>query len=116
MTHTNQSWVSQFAVRRPLDKSNLHDNLRTCPMRPPRQSLTFGERRFRDFEFVEAGAKIQEKLRIEAGADLSGEHKVVAVKITYKQRTEAHTTALRIGESTDDEFLRGLAFHLQPIR
>ena len=85
-------------------------------MRPARQSLTFRERSARDFEFIETGAEIKEKLRIETRADLSGEYEVVAIKVTYEQRAQTYTATLWIGESADDEFLRRLTFHLQPIR
>ena len=68
MTHADQSRMPQFAVRRPLDEGDLHDDLGTCPMRPARQSLTFRERSVWDFEFIETGAEIQEKLRIETRA------------------------------------------------
>ena len=55
-------------------------------------------------------------LRIETRADLAGEDEVVAIEIADEQRAQADAAALRIGESADDEFLRRLALHLQPVR
>src|SRR4029453_18635873 len=60
--------------------------------------------------------KIQEELRIESGADLAGEDEVVLLVVTDEERAEADAAALRVREPADDELLRRLAFHLQPVR
>ena len=70
----------------------------------------------RDLERVEPRAQLEQQLRVEAGADLAGEDEVVAVVVADEQRAEADARALRIGEAADDELLRRLALHLQPVR
>ncbi len=69
----------------------------------------------RNLDRVEPPAQVEQQLRIEAGADLSREHQVRPVVVADQQRAEADARALRIGESADDELLRRLAFHLQPV-
>ena len=91
-------------------KDDLHDDRRLHPVRAqPGQALGDGERRLRNLERIEAAAQIEEQFGVEAGADLSGEHEVVAVVVADEQRAEADARALRIGEAADDELLRGLA-------
>src|SRR5436190_4285168 len=108
--------MTKFVVFGPLDEADLHDRLRTHPVcAQAREADGFGEGRFVDFDLIELGAQVLEEPGVEAGANLAGEHKVVAVVITDQQSTEADSIALRIGETTDDEFLRQLAFHLQPV-
>ena len=68
-----------------------------------------------DFDGVEALSQIQQQLRVEAGADLAGEDEVAAFVVADEQRAEPDARALRIGEPADDELLRRLAFHLQPV-
>ena len=63
---------------------------------------------------VEPRAQVEQQRRVEAGADLAGEHEVVALEVADEQRAEAHARALRIGESADHQFLRRLALHLEP--
>src|SRR5207253_4231278 len=65
---------------------------------------------------IEPRAQIEQQLRVEAGADLAGEHEFVLLEIPDEQRAEADAPPLRIGEAADDELLRRLAFHLQPVR
>ena len=78
--------------------------------------MALRERRLRDLERVEPRAQVEQQLRVEAGADLAGEDEVVAVEVADEQRAEADAAALRIGEAADDELLRRLALHLQPVR
>ena len=54
---------------------------------------------------VELRAQVQQQLRVEAGADLPGEHEVVVLEIADEQRAEPDARALGIGESADDELL-----------
>ena len=42
-------------------------------------------------------------------------HEVVPVEVPDQQRAETHALALRIGEAADDEVVRLLALHLQPV-
>jgi len=56
----------------PLDESNFHCDLRLYPVRTHAwQALGYGEWRFRDLEFVELFAEIQQQFRIESGSDPS---------------------------------------------
>jgi hypothetical protein len=53
--------MTQLAVHSPFDKANLHDNLGPHPVRAhTRQTDGFRERRFGDFELVQARAEIDE--------------------------------------------------------
>ncbi len=64
--------MAELSILRPLNESDLHD-LRTDPVGAhTRQAYGFGEWWFWDLKFVELGAEIEEKLSVEAGADLSG--------------------------------------------
>jgi hypothetical protein len=42
-----------------------------------------------DLEGVKALSEIEQQLRVEAGADLAGEHEVVAIVVADEQRPEA---------------------------
>ena len=64
---------------------------------------------------VETVSKVEQHLRVEAGADLSGKHQIGPVVVADEQRAEPDARALWIGEAADDEFLRELALHLQPV-
>src|SRR6188508_1651373 len=80
-----------------------------------RQARRLGEGRLRDLERIQPGAELQQQLRVETRADLAGKHEVVLIVMSNQQGTETLPSALRIGESSDDELLRRLAFHLQPV-
>src|SRR5437867_1854925 len=111
-----QPRMAKLAVNGPLDERDLHDKLGTYPVRADaRQADGFGERRLRDFKAPEPLAEVQQQLRVEAGADLPGEHEVVSLEVADEQRAEPDPAPLRIGESADHELLRRLAFHLQPV-
>ena len=71
---------------------------------------------FGDLERVEPRAQVEQQLGVEAGADLAGEHEIVLFEVADQQRAQADARALRIGEAADDELLRRLALHLQPVR
>ena len=104
--------MAELAVPGPLNEAYLYDDLRTYPVRAyARQADGFGKRRRLCFELIELGAEIEEQSRIKAGADLSGEDKIVAVIIANQQCAEAHAFPLRIGEATDHKLLGQLAFH-----
>ena len=49
------------------------------------------------------------------GADLSREDEIVAVEVADEQSAESGARALGIGEAADDEVLRRLALHLEPV-
>ena len=90
--------------------ADLHDDLGAHPMaRDAGRPLPVVNGGFVDLERVEPRSQIQQQLRVEAGADLSGEHEIVAVVVADEQRAEADAGALRIGESADDELLRRFA-------
>ena len=61
-------------------------------------------------------AEVQQQLRVEAGADLPGEHELVVLEIPDEQCTQPDAAALRVSESADDELLGELALHLEPVR
>src|SRR6185369_16163683 len=110
-----QPRVPQLAVHRPFDETGLYDDLGTHPVAVSRQALAFRERRLLDRERVETLAQVEEELRIEARADLAGEEEVGAVVVADQESAKTDARALRIGEAADDELLRGLDLHLEPV-
>ena len=66
-------------------------------------------------EHVELPPKVEQQLRVEAGADLAGEDEVLAVEVAHEQRAEADARSLRVGKPADDKLLRRLALHLEPV-
>src|ERR1051326_1541426 len=109
--------MAQLAVHRPFNEGNLHHNLRLYPVRANAgQAFGFGERGLWDFDFVKTLAQIEQQFSIEAGADLPGEDEVIVVKVSDKKRAETDAATLKVGETTNDQFLRRLALHLQPVR
>src|SRR5215813_473568 len=114
-TDAQKTRMPELSVHGPLDEPNLHDDLGPNPVPAPRQALATGERRLLSRKSVEAFSQIEQKLRIEAGANLAGKGEVVAVVASDEQRAEADAGSLRIGESADDEFLRRFDLHLEPV-
>src|SRR5262249_14438350 len=109
--------MAELAVRCPLDECNLHNDLGRHPMGAKAwQSFGFSEWRFWDLELVEPRTKLQQQLRVEAGADFAGEDEIIPIEVSHEQCAETDAAALRIRESSNDEFLCGLALHLQPVR
>src|SRR5262245_4462580 len=109
--------VAELVVHGPLSERDLHDDLRCHPVRAQaRQPLRLREWRLVDFQAIEPGAKIEQQLGVEAGADFPCKDEVVAFEVSNEQRTETDSRALRIGEAADDELLARLALHLQPVR
>src|SRR5690242_8084764 len=101
----------------PLDERHLYHDLRLHPVRAhPRQASRLREWRRRDLQRIELRAQLTQKLRVEAGADFTGEDEVVALVVADEQRAESDASALRVGEAADDELLRRLALHLEPVR
>src|SRR5215470_9615762 len=107
--------MAQLAVHRPLDEPDLYDDLGTDPVAVAREALPLRKRRLVDGDRVEAPSQIEQEFGIEACADFSCEDEVVAVPVADQQRAETDARALRIGEPADDELLRGLDLHLQPV-
>src|SRR6266851_2065977 len=115
--YAKQPRMSQLPMHRPLNKPNLHDNLRSHPVRAHlRQTDGSGKRRLRNLELIQLCAQIHEQLRVKTSSNLPCEHEVVTIEVANKQRAKTDTLALWICEPADDEFLRHLAFHLQPMR
>src|SRR5262245_1610898 len=109
--------MTQLAVCGPLDKRNLHDDFGSHPVcANARQSFGLRERRVWDLELVQPNTKLQQQFCVEARADFAGEDEIIPIEVAYEQRAETDAAALRIRESADDEFLSGLALHLQPMR
>src|SRR5260370_16019118 len=109
--------MAELSVHGPFAKGDLYDDLGTHTMRAQaRQPLGFGEGRLCDLERVQLPAEIEEQLRVEAGADLPGKHKVIALEVTDEQGAQADPSTLRIREPTSHELLRRLALHFQPVR
>src|SRR4051794_35963757 len=107
--------MAKLPVHGPFDEGDLHHDLRTHPVRADaRQPDRPGEWRFSDFDRIELRTELSKHLGIEARADLSGKDKIAVFEIADEHCAEPHASALWIGKSTDDEFLRGFAFHLQP--
>src|SRR5215213_5332601 len=104
--------MAQFSVHSPLDECDLDDNLRFYPVRTQaRQTDRPGKRTLRNLERAEPCAEVQQHLRIEAGADLAGEHEIVAIEIPHEQRSKPDASALGVCEPADHELLCSLALH-----
>src|SRR5258705_11084690 len=117
MFYTQQPRMSQLPMHRPFDKPNLHDDLRPHRVRThSRQTDGSSERRLRNLKLIQLRAQVQQQLRVETSSNLPCEDEVVTVEVTNKQCAKSDALALRICEPTNDEFLRHLAFHLQPMR
>src|SRR5258708_936425 len=113
---TQQPRMAQLAMCGPLNKPNLHDDLRTHPVcTQARQSNSFRKRRLPYLEIIQSCTQLQQQLGVEASSNLSREHKLVTFVITNQERTESDAFALRICESPNDELLRHLALHFQPM-
>src|SRR5262245_12219960 len=109
--------MAQLAVAGPLDEGDLDDDFGSRPVRAvARQADRTRERRARERERVELRSELRQQLRVEAGADLSREHEVVALEVADEQRAQADPAAPRVGEAADHELLRRLALHLEPMR
>src|SRR6266571_8328478 len=109
--------MAQLSMHGPFDEGSLHDDFRQHPMcTKARQPFGFRERRFRDLELVEPRTQVQQQLRVEAGADFAGKDEIIPIEIPHEQRAETDTAAPWIRESANDELLRSLALHLQPVR
>jgi hypothetical protein len=108
--------MAQLAVHRPLDERHLHDDLRPHPVSSnARKARSLGEGRCCNLDCVETPPQLEQELGVESGPDLAGEDEVLILEIADEQRAEADTRTLRIGVTTDDQFLRRLALHLQPV-
>ena len=108
--------MPELAVHGPLDERGLHDNLRTHPVCAELwQADGLREGRRRQFDGVEAPSQIQQEPGVETRADLAGIDEIAVFVVPDQQGAEADARALRIGKSADDEFLRRLALHLQPM-
>src|SRR5438552_3720234 len=77
VANTNEPGMPQLAVRRPLDERHLHDDVRPGPVCAQAwQSFRLGERRRRCLDRIEAAAQVEQKRRVETGADFPGEDEV----------------------------------------
>src|SRR5687768_4631373 len=109
--------MTKLAVHGPFDEGDVHGDLRTDPVGAlAREADGLRERRLRDLEPVETLAQIQQQPGVETGADLAGEHELLLLEVANEEGAEPDAPSLRVGESADDEVLRGLALHLQPVR
>src|SRR5258705_1338929 len=116
LTHTQQARVAQLAMCGPLNKPNQHDDLRPYPMcTQARQSNSFRKRRLPYLETIQSGTQLEQQLRVKASSNLPCKHELVAFVMSNEKRTETDAFALRICESTNDELLRHLALHFQPM-
>src|SRR6267142_3593791 len=117
ISYTKQPRMAQLTVHRPFNKANLHHNLRTHPVRTQaRKTDGFGERRLLNLHLIQLRPQIQQQLRVETSSNLPCENEVVALEVANKQCAKTNAFALRIREPPDDELLRHLTFHLQPMR
>src|SRR5687768_15826325 len=107
--------MPELPVCRPLDEADLDDDLGAHPVCHPWKSDELRERPLGDLESVEPGAKIEQQSGVESRADLSSEDEVAVLVVADQKRAEPDTFPLRIGKSADDEVLRQLAFHLEPV-
>jgi hypothetical protein len=79
--------MTQLAVSRPFNETDLHDDLGMHPMRAhSRQPDGFGKWRFSYFDRVKAGTQLQQQLVVEAGSDLSREDQVIIFRSTRRAK------------------------------
>src|SRR6201991_330380 len=108
--------MTQLTVYGPLYETNVHDDLRTHPMRAhARQADCSCKGRFGKFKLVQPRTQIEQQLRVETSADFARKDEIVAFVLTDEQCAEPDALALRIGEPADDEVLRQFTLHLQPV-
>ena len=108
--------MAEFAVGGPFDKANLDADPWLDPMRAQsRQPFRFGEWCFGNFDLVQLRAKIEQQFSVKPGSDLSRENEIAVFVITNEERAQADALALRIRKTTNNEVLRQLALHLQPL-
>ena len=82
--------MAKLSVDCPFDEGHLHDDLRANPVRAQaRQSFRFGKWRRRTFDRIEPRPQIQQELRIESGADLSGKDEIILVVVADQQGAQA---------------------------
>ena len=113
---TSRGWRSLPCTVHSMKATCTTISGRTQCARRRGRPVALRERRRGDLERVEPRAQVEQQLRVEARADLAGEHEVVALEVADEQRAQADARALRIGEAADDELLARLALHLQPVR
>src|SRR6185503_10143845 len=116
LLNTQKPAVPKLAVHRPLNEGNPNHDLRAHPVRAnSRQPYSFGERRLGYLKAIKSRAKLEQHLRVETGAYLSGEDKIGAFKIADQQSSQTDARSLRIRKTADHELLRRLTLHLEPV-
>ena len=109
--------MAQLAVHRPLDEGDLHDDLRPHPVRAQaRQAVAFVNGGFAISSASSRARRSSSSFVSKPVPTLPAKTKSSLLEVADQQRAEADASALRIGEAADDELLRRLAFHLQPVR
>src|SRR5262245_10260992 len=102
--------MPQLAVSGPLDEGDLHDDLRTHPVRPLAwQAGAFRKRRRGNLGGAQLRPKVFQHLRVQPRPDLASEDEVAVLKVSNQQRAEPDARTTRIGEAPDHELLRRLA-------
>src|SRR5687767_14467673 len=114
--HAEQTGMPKLAVYRPFHERDRNDDFGSYPVHvEPRQTDRFGEGRLGALESGKTLAEIEQELRVEASADLTGEDEVVSLEVANEQSAEAEPTTSRIGEAADHELLGSFDLHLQPV-
>src|SRR3954470_16750022 len=112
--------MANVAAARPFAECDFDDKIRLHPMRvaaePP--GWTRSERGRIDFDLLQACAKHLPKCLRPTGAiaDLAGKPQRSAFVNAHEHRSNTDARSVRIGESSDHEFLAFGALRLLPIR
>ena len=99
--------MPQLAVNRPLNKSDLHDDVRPNPVSAnARQAGSLGEGRSGDLDPIQTFPQLTQHLRIESGSNFPRKEQIVTLEMTNEQCAQANARTLWIGEATDHEIAR----------
>src|SRR6185369_1780579 len=83
---TEKARMAQLVVAGPLEESDLHNDLRSHPVRAYAwQTFPLRERRARNLERVQAIAQLEQQLRVEACSDFAREHEVIVLEVADQQ-------------------------------
>src|SRR5581483_3728372 len=126
LAQPQEDGLAKVAVPGPFRKANLADQARFAPRAPLHfggrhtEAAPLGSRRWQvdkwaggADQLLEAVVKRLEGSVIKSGADLGGEHELVAFVVADQNRAEIGTRTFRLGVTADDKFLfqAPLEFH-----
>ena len=84
--------MAKLAMRRPLDESDLDDDLGPHPVCGRGKPSATVNGVCRDLQRSSRARSSSSIFRVEAGADLAGEYELIAVEVADEQRAETHAS------------------------